>query len=192
MIKKHTSILLLCLTISVTAFTDQVWADQKNTDVSGVTTTVPSIEIDVNNPYITAGIDDAKVFSEFYIGLKKVVSEINAVDNPYEVAGIDDPKAFTQFLSKLQNSVQSNDKKAVAELMYYPLNVNQNGKTTKIYTPKQFISKYDRVITKKVKQQILAQKADQVFVNSDGVMIGNGEMWINQFGKKIAVFAVNL
>lgn len=274
MIKKHTSILLLCLTISVTAFTGQVWADQMNTDVSGVATSVPSIQIDVNNPYITAGIDDAKAFSDFYIGLKKAVSEgnskdvsefmsyplnlikngqttiiytkeqfvqkydriitsnvrkqlldqnidnlfinakgvrigdgsmwisqinnrivvysINAVDNPYEVAGIDDPKAFTQFLSNLQNSVRSNDKKAVAELMYYPLNVNKNGKTTKIYTSKQFVSKYDQVITKRVKQQLLAQKVDKLFVNSEGVMIGNGEMWISQFGKKIAVFAINL
>ncbi|TVX93630.1 hypothetical protein [Paenibacillus agilis] len=117
---------------------------------------------------------------------------INTFDNPYEVAGIDDPAAFVQFLSDLKKEVAANNKKAVAGMIDYPLNVNKNGKTTKIKTKQQFIKQYNKIMTKEVKQKLLAQKADRVFVNAEGVMIGDGEMWISQFGTKIAVYAINL
>ncbi|WP_028596541.1 hypothetical protein [Paenibacillus assamensis] len=126
------------------------------------------------------------------INNQMLVYSINTFDNPYEVAGIDDPAAFAQFFNNLKKEVAANNKKAVAGMIDYPLNVNKNGKTTKIKSKQEFIKKYNKIINKEVKQKLLAQKIDRVFVNAEGVMIGDGQMWISQFGTKIAVYAINL
>ncbi|MNY74494.1 hypothetical protein D3C86_2135360 [compost metagenome] len=60
-----------------------------------------------------------------------------------------------------------------------------------IKTKKDFITKYDKIINAKVKKALFAQKVDKVFVNWKGVMIGNGELWIGQFGEQVGVFVIN-
>ncbi|GGG72209.1 hypothetical protein [Paenibacillus radicis (ex Gao et al. 2016)] len=112
-------------------------------------------------------------------------------NNPYEVAGIDNAAAFSTFFSKLQKEVKAKNKEAVAGLVSYPLRVNSGGKSIEIKNKKQFIAKYNQIITDKVKKKLLAQKEADLFVNWKGVMVGDGEVWIGQFGKKIAVFAIN-
>ncbi|MFF2092225.1 hypothetical protein [Paenibacillus sp. NPDC058174] len=112
-------------------------------------------------------------------------------NNPYEVAGIDNAAAFSKYFSKLQKEVKANKKEAVADLVAYPLRVNSSGKSIEIKTKKQFIAKYNQIFTDKVKKKLLAQKEDELFVNWKGVMVGDGEVWIGQFGKKIGVFAIN-
>ncbi|MFD0618470.1 hypothetical protein ACFQZR_13455 [Paenibacillus sp. GCM10027629] len=119
------------------------------------------------------------------------VYAIHAMENPYEVAGIDNPAAFTDFLSKLQKAVVSNNKKEVANFISYPLHVNQKGKTVLIKSKKQFIEKYNQIMTDKVKEKLLAQKAKDVFVNWQGVMVGDGEVWIRPQDEQIVVFAIN-
>lgn len=56
----------------------------------------------------------------------------------------------------------------------------------------EFVKAYNRIITKKVKKKVLKQDLNKVFVNSYGIMIGDGEMWISQIDGKIAIFAINL
>ncbi|RXZ77786.1 hypothetical protein EBB07_27310 [Paenibacillaceae bacterium] len=111
--------------------------------------------------------------------------------NPYDNAGIDDPKEFTNFLDQLQKHVAKNNKAAVAELVSYPLRVNHDGKSLIIKTKKDFIARYNQIFTDEIKKKLLAQQADTVFVNWKGVMVGDGEIWIGQTGKQIAVIAVN-
>ncbi len=60
-----------------------------------------------------------------------------------------------------------------------------------IKNKKQFIAKYNQIMTEKVKKKLLAQKEDKLFVNYKGVMVGDGEIWIGQVDEKIAVIAVN-
>ncbi|WP_042169524.1 hypothetical protein [Paenibacillus gorillae] len=112
-------------------------------------------------------------------------------NNPYEVAGIDNAAAFSKYFSKLQKEVKANKKEAVADLVSYPLRVNSGGKSIEIKNKKQFVAKYNQIFTDKVKKKLLAQKEDELFVNWKGVMVGDGEVWIGQFGKKIGVFAIN-
>jgi len=119
------------------------------------------------------------------------VYAINAIDNPYEVAGIDNPADFIDFLSKLQKAVMSNNKKEVANFISYPLHVNHKGKTTVIKSKKQFIEKYSKIMTEQVKKKLLAQKASQVVANWQGVMVGDGEVWIRPQEDRIVVFAIN-
>ncbi|ULO09598.1 hypothetical protein H1230_12975 [Paenibacillus sp. 19GGS1-52] len=119
------------------------------------------------------------------------VIAVNIFNNPYEVAGIKNPIVFEHNFSLLQKYVIEAKKSGVANLMVYPLKVNTKGKTMEIKTQKEFIAKYDKIMTAKVKHALLAQKVDKVFVNWKGVMIGNGALWMGQFGEQVGVFAIN-
>lgn len=121
----------------------------------------------------------------------KTAAQSAQKSNPYEVAGIDDPAAFHTFFIKLQQAVAKNDKKAVASMISYPLNVNTNGKTYKFQTPARFIAKYDSIMTPEVKRTLGYAIEEDLFANWQGVMVGNGQLWISQFDGKIAVYAVN-
>ncbi|MFS0554280.1 hypothetical protein [Brevibacillus sp. 179-C9.3 HS] len=118
-------------------------------------------------------------------------SEVNT-SNRYQVAGITNPKAFEAFFVKLQEAVKKNDQTEVAKQMRYPLRVNKDGKSLFIKDEKQFLADYDQIITEKVKEAFLHQKVNDTFVNDQGVMVGNGEMWLGQFLDRFAVFAINV
>ncbi|WP_235442472.1 MULTISPECIES: hypothetical protein [Bacillales] len=38
----------------------------------------------------------------------------------------------------------------------------------------------------------LQQKVTDTFVNDQGVMVGNGEIWLGQFSDRFVVFAINV
>ncbi len=119
------------------------------------------------------------------------VIAVNISNNPYEVAGIMNPVVFEHNFSLLQKYTKEGNKSEVANLMVYPLKVTNKGKTIEIPNKKDFIKKYDKIMTVKVKKALLAQKLDKVFINSEGVMIGNGQMWMGQFGEQVGVFVIN-
>ncbi|GGA24591.1 hypothetical protein GCM10010917_06830 [Paenibacillus physcomitrellae] len=119
------------------------------------------------------------------------VIAVNIINNPYEAAGIDNPFVFEHNFSLFQKYVKEGNKTEAANLMVYPLKVNNKGKTMEIKTKKDFIAKYDKIMTAKVKKALQAQKADQVVVNWKGVSIGSGSLWMGQFGEQVGVFAIN-
>ncbi|WP_152393076.1 hypothetical protein [Paenibacillus guangzhouensis] len=112
-------------------------------------------------------------------------------ENPLVNAGIDDPKVFAAFLTKLQKAVAEDNLNEVATNMSYPLNLIKNDKKTIIYTSEQFVQKYDQIMTSYVKKKLLAQNAEDVFVNQNGIMIGEGEMWISVIDQQLAVYAIH-
>jgi len=119
------------------------------------------------------------------------VYAVNLPDNPFAVAGIKDPAAFTSYFEKLQKNVAKNNKAAVADSITFPLRVNHNGKSVMIKTKKDFIAKYDKIMTATVKKKLLAQNVDKLFVNWKGVMVGDGEVWLGQTKDHISIIAIN-
>ncbi len=116
----------------------------------------------------------------------------SASKNPYYVAGIDDPAVFTTYFAKLQKAVEDNKPKEVADLVSYPMNLNKDNKTFVIHNKNEFIKKYDQIFTSRVREQLSAQKADKVFVNWKGIMVGEGDLWIGIQNNKLGVIAVNI
>jgi hypothetical protein len=84
-------------------------------------------------------------------------------------------------LTDLQRSVSQHNAAAVAALVHYPIKVNPGKHPITIKNPKEFIKDYDRIITPDIADAIYKQKYDALFVNSQGVMIGDGEVWITGF-----------
>ncbi|WP_353063233.1 hypothetical protein RBB77_18385 [Tunturibacter psychrotolerans] len=86
-----------------------------------------------------------------------------------------------RLLTDLQASVAKHNTAAVAALVHYPIKVNPGKHPITIKTPKAFIKDYDRIITNDISDVILKQKYEALFVNSQGVMLGDGEVWITGF-----------
>ncbi|MDQ0496837.1 hypothetical protein [Paenibacillus brasilensis] len=119
----------------------------------------------------------------------------NPSQNPFEVAGIQDPKAFLNTFKALQKAVADNDKEKVANYIFYPLRVNDSEKSLTIPNKKDFIAKYDQIFTDAIREALVNQKTDDLFVNYQGVMVGSGELWLRRDTdnpKLFGVFSINL
>jgi hypothetical protein len=84
-------------------------------------------------------------------------------------------------LANLQQSVSQHDPVAVAALVHYPLRVNPGNHPFTVKSPKAFIKDYDRIVTPDIAAAIQKQKYETLFVNSQGAMLGDGEVWITSF-----------
>jgi hypothetical protein len=50
---------------------------------------------------------------------------------------------------------------------------------------------YARVFTPEVKAAVAAAKADDLFSRDQGVMIGNGEVWMNEVHGSMKIISIN-
>jgi hypothetical protein len=103
-----------------------------------------------------------------------------ALDKSIDLS-VGDHVKVRSILTQLQQAVSSHNAAAVADLVHYPIKVNPGKKPFTIKNEKAFIKDYDRVITHDIEDAILKQKYETLFVNSQGAMIGDGEVWITGF-----------
>lgn len=100
------------------------------------------------------------------------------------VAGISDPAAFVQGFNQLKADVAQGNEAKVAAFVTYPLNVYAGGNQQTITNAQAFVQQYHTIMTSKVKAAIAAQQVNQLFVNDEGVMVGSGEVWLSQSGRR--------
>ena len=105
---------------------------------------------------------------------------LTALDKSIDLSVGDHVKA-RNILTQLQQGVSSHNAAAVADLIHYPIKVNPGKKPFTIKNEKEFIKDYDRIITHDIADAIFNQKYENLFVNSQGAMIGDGEVWITGF-----------
>ena len=111
----------------------------------------------------------------------------------YGIAGIDDDSAVEVFLNHLKEAVANDKRITVASMVRYPITINVSGHKETLRKKSQLLSKYELVFTSKVKEAIRSQEAQKLFVNYQGVVIGNGDIWFNRIpgSQKIAITAIN-
>ncbi|WP_164472828.1 hypothetical protein [Cohnella candidum] len=97
--------------------------------------------------------------------------------NPYEVAGITDPAASRKMFETVKDAAARNDKELAAENALYPIRVNVGKVAVEVKTKEDFVRQYDRIFTDKVRKALADQDVNKLFVNDEGVMAGNGEVW---------------
>lgn len=111
-------------------------------------------------------------------GIAPVLEDDTAVN-----ASIDrllgDHAKYQAVIEAYQQAVTRGDKAAVAALVDYPIQVDIDGSKTAIRDASAFVQDYDRIITPAIARTIEAQKYSELMVNSQGVMFGKGETWIN-------------
>lgn len=90
-----------------------------------------------------------------------------------------DHAAYEEAFQAIQVAVAEDDAEAVAQWVAYPFNVTVDGEDYSIEGPEGFIERYDGIVTEEVKSAVVDQKYENLFVSADGVMFGNGQMWLN-------------
>ncbi|PWW08552.1 hypothetical protein DFQ01_101275 [Paenibacillus cellulosilyticus] len=115
--------------------------------------------------------------------------------NPYEVAGINDPQAFELMFTNVQQAIAAGDQTLVASYGNYPIRVNYaDGTSEQVADAKQFVARYDKIITPSVVQAMKDQAIDNLFVNWQGVMAGAGQMWFgatDDSPQRYGIIAIN-
>ncbi|MCS4281640.1 hypothetical protein [Stenotrophomonas rhizophila] len=87
-----------------------------------------------------------------------------------------DSAQYETVFNAFQKAVNGGDRAAVVEEVRFPLNIANGAKIT---GPGEFQRNYERILTPAVRKAIAAQKFDDVMVNQQGVMIGDGQVWLN-------------
>jgi hypothetical protein len=89
--------------------------------------------------------------------------------------------SFSVAFEVLQEAVEAEDRATVASLVRYPLNVTLDGRRIAITDEETFVSRYDEIVTPAVAEVVISQEYADLFVNADGVMLGDGEVWLNAY-----------
>ncbi len=93
------------------------------------------------------------------------------------------------FFKRLQEAIGKNDRKIVADMIFYPLRVS--GKY-RIYSRTAFLRDYDRIFDVKVRDAIARQIPECINGNWRGFFADLGEVWIEAMNNKpMSVIAIN-
>lgn len=116
----------------------------------------------------------------------------------FAAGGFDDDAAVLAFITLLQKNVAAGNKSAVAEMVNYPLSLNQTKGTgkpqhTEIKNKASFLADYDKIITEGLKNTLKNQDMNDLFVRDQGLMLGNGDIWLSPDAKtnKIGIITIN-
>lgn len=110
------------------------------------------------------------------------------------VAGIDSPDDVRQFLARLQAAATAPRSRRVAlvEFVRFPFSTYSNGKVRHTYSgPADLLDDVEHVFTPGVLRAIGDARYETMFVNYQGVMIGNGEVWFDRREDGIKIKAIN-
>ncbi|MDI9274066.1 hypothetical protein [Stenotrophomonas sp. PFBMAA-4] len=86
-----------------------------------------------------------------------------------------DAAQYEKVFNAFKTAVVGGDRAAVVEEVRFPLNI-AGGK--KITGPGEFQRNYEKIITPAVVKAMSGQEFSKVFVNQQGVMIGDGQVWL--------------
>jgi hypothetical protein len=88
-----------------------------------------------------------------------------------------DADGFMDLYFALQDAVDQDNAETVAGLVDFPLRVSISGEDTYVGNEAEFVQGYEGIVTPAIKQALMDQDYDELFVSSDGVMVGDGAIW---------------
>jgi hypothetical protein len=94
-------------------------------------------------------------------------------------SSLGDHKAYRTAFDAIQKAVADGDKAGFAAWVNYPIGVKADGRDVTITDAAAFEKDYDLIVTDEIKNAITTQKWADLFVNYQGIMFGNGQVWIN-------------
>lgn len=105
-----------------------------------------------------------------------------------------DHTAYRTAFDAIHKAVIDGDKAGFAAWVSYPIGVTADGEEMKLSDAAQFEEHYDNILTDEIKDAITAQKWQDVFVNYQGIMYGNGQVWLTGICKddKCGAFDVRI
>ena len=85
------------------------------------------------------------------------------------------------YMKKVKTAILNNNKEWLSTQVSYPYKASTpEGKIVTLKNKQEFISKYSLVVSEGLKKRIANICTCNLFMNYRGVMLGNGEVWINE------------
>ena len=98
----------------------------------------------------------------------------------------------------LRQAIKGGDRQKIASVIRYPFYLYNNGEVVKTYQDETAIlADFDSLFSPGVRSAILSARYENLFINYQGVMVGNGDIWFdgwaadNQFGGAILIKTIN-
>jgi len=85
--------------------------------------------------------------------------------------------AYHEFLTRLRTAVASNARERVAAMVSYPLTVRIGGRAVRLRNGAAFLRHYRELLPPGTREVLSSQTYAGLFANSQGVMIGSGQIW---------------
>ena len=86
---------------------------------------------------------------------------------------------YRRFFEQFRAAVVAGDKAAVAATMHYPITVHLEGKQWSLYSPAEFTDVYSHIFSPALVELVRRQQYADLFANDQGVMIGQGAIWVS-------------
>lgn len=87
---------------------------------------------------------------------------------------------YEAMIRAFQQSVAAGAREDVAAFIRYPIVVEIGGRKQTIRSASAFLQSYDAIMTPDIVDAITRQKYQDLFVNDQGVMFGDGQAWVDR------------
>jgi hypothetical protein len=91
--------------------------------------------------------------------------------------------AYRYWMLKLKELVKNDDRKALAEVMNYPLQWNRKDASVALKGRGEFLKNYDEIFTAELKGKIANQNVKCLPGDDEGANVGNGELRFSEFSE---------
>jgi hypothetical protein len=90
------------------------------------------------------------------------------------------PDTYRQAFDAIQQAVSEDDAAAFADWVTYPIEVNVAGEDMVIGDAAQFAEHYEDIVTPEIADAVTNQSFNELFVNDQGAMFGDGQVWMSE------------
>jgi hypothetical protein len=113
------------------------------------------------------------------------------VDTRLSMAGIENEEAARDFIDRLRTAARQGDQQMLIDMIQYPIKVHHESGSREYRTREELMANFSHVFTPTVLGVIGEAQYETLFINSEGAMIGNGEVWFDGSTGPILIKAIN-
>ncbi len=113
------------------------------------------------------------------LSIVPALAQSDADTNAAIDTNLGDHALYRAAFDAIQAALVDDDKAAFAAWVNYPITVTADGEEMSIATPEQFVEHFDNIVTDEIRTAIEQQAWAELFVNYQGSMFGNGQVWVN-------------
>ena len=107
--------------------------------------------------------------------------------NRYAALGVDDPEKLHRNVQAFWLAVRRNDRKAVAALIRYPIRIDAVAGRRRYAAARKLPPDYEMIFTPAFREAIAGDLPRNMFVRSEGAMLGSGQIWFGADGRVTAL-----
>ena len=90
------------------------------------------------------------------------------------------PDTYRQAFDAIQQAVAEGDSTSFADWVNYPIEVVADGEPMVVGDAREFAGHYAAIVTPEIAGAIADQSFNDLFVNAEGAMFGNGQVWMSE------------